>query len=126
MAESKGYIKNSDVIGSINISEDVIVVIAAAAAAEVEGVHSLYFASTREFTSILSKKGGMSRGVKLAIDGDDVSIDIFVITEMGHSVSDVGAEIQKSVTSAVESAVGVTVRAVNVHICGISLKKKSK
>ena len=123
MPDSKGYIKNADEKGSVNISEDVIAVIAAAAAVEVEGVHGLYLTHGKEFTGALSKKG-LSKGVKLLIDGEDVTIDLNIMAEMGYSVSDVGAEVQKSVMSAVEAAVGVSIKAVNIHICGISLKSK--
>ena len=122
MGEHKGYIRNTDEKGSINISEDVVAVVVAAAAVEVEGVHGLFFAHGRELTNMLSKKG-LSRGVKLHIDGDDVSVDVYVMVEMGYSVSEVGLEVQKGVISAVEAAVGVTISAVNVHICGVSLKK---
>ena len=125
MGESKGYIRSGDEKGSISISEDVVAVIAAAAAIEVEGVHGLFFAYGKEITDMNNKKG-LSRGVRLAIDEDDVKIDIYIMAEMGGSVSEVGAEVQRNVMSAVESAVGVTVKSVNVHICGISLRKKKR
>jgi uncharacterized alkaline shock family protein YloU len=122
MGEQKGYIKNSDEKGSINISEDVVAIIAAAAAAEVEGVQGLFFPHGRELTQMIGRRG-MSRGVRLNIDGDKVIIDVYVMVEMGHSVSEVGVEIQGAVASAVEAAVGITVSAVNIHICGVALKK---
>lgn len=122
MGENKGYIRNTDEKGSINISEDVVSVIAAAAVSEVEGVHGLFFSPGKELTNMLGRKG-MSRGIKLLIDGDDLEIDVYIVADMGYSVSEVGAEIQKAVMSAVEAAVGVAVNSVNVHICGVSLKK---
>ena len=122
MADNKGYIKSADEKGSINISEDVIAVIAAAAASEVEGVHGLFFTPGRELTNMLGRKS-LSRGIKMLIDGEKLVIDVYIMADMGYSVSDVGAEIQKAVMSAVEAAVGVTVSSVNVHICGVSLKK---
>ena len=122
MGENKGYIRSTDEKGSINISEDVVAVIAASTVVEVEGVHALFFAPGKDLSNMVGKKG-LSKGVKLLIDGDDVVIDVFILTEIGFSVSDVGAEVQKAVMSAVEAAVGVTVKAVNVSICGVSLKK---
>ena len=123
MAENKVYIVNSDEKGSINISEDVVAIIAAVAMAEVEGVHGPFVSHSKEITNMLGRKG-LSKGVKLSIDGDDVMIDISIIADVGFSVSEVGAEVQKAVISAVEGAAGLTVRAVNVNICGIALKKK--
>ena len=123
MAESKSYIINTDDKGSINISEDVVAVIAAVAAAEVEGVHGPFVTHNKEITNVLGRKG-LSKGVKLNISDDDVTIDVSIIAEVGFSVSDVGAAVQKSVMSAVQDTVGVKVSAVNVSICGIALKKK--
>ena len=125
MADSKGIIINADEKGSINISEDVVVIIAATAAAETEGVHGLFASHNKEITNMLVKKG-LSKGVKLYIEGDDITIDINVIAEMGFSVNEIGAKVQKAVISAVEDTMGVTVKAVNVSICGIALKKKER
>ena len=123
MGESKGYIRTADENGSINISEDVVAVIAASAAAEIEGVQGLFFSPGKELSNMVGKKG-LSKGVKLVVDGDNVTIDVYIIVGIGYSVSDVGTEVQKAVISAVEATVGVSVAAVNVHICGVSLKKK--
>ena len=125
MPDSKGYIRSEDEKGSVNISEDVIAVIAAAATMEVEGVNGLFIAHGKELSGTLSKKG-LARGVKLLIDENDVTIDLYIMSEMGCSVSEVGAEIQRRVMSAVEAAVGVSVKAVNVHVCGISLRSKKQ
>jgi len=122
MGESKAYIRNTDEKGSINISEDVIAVIAAAATMEVKGVHSMFASYSKELTNVLNKKA-MTRGVKLHIDGDDVTIEVHIIVLIGYSVNEVGEDIQRAVISTVEDAVGVKVSAVNVHICGVSLKK---
>ena len=122
MGENKGYIRNADEKGSINISEDVIAVIAAAAASEVEGVHGLFYTHGKELTNMLGRKS-ISKGVKMLIDGNKLTIDVYIMADMGYSVSEVGEEIQKAVISAVEAAVGVSVSSVNVHICGVALKK---
>ena len=122
MGDHKGYIRNADEKGSINISEDVVAIIAASAAAEVAGVHSLYYSHGKEITHMIGKKG-FARGIKLSIEGDVMTIDVHIVADMGFSVSDVGAAIQKAVISAVEDAVGAKVGAVNVHICGVALKK---
>ena len=124
MAESKGYIVNSDEKGSINISEDVVAVIAAVAAAEVEGVYGPFVSYSKDITNVLGRKG-LSKGVKLIINENDITIEINIIAEVGFSVSEVGCAVQKAVMSAVEDAAGVAVSAVNVNICGIALKKKS-
>jgi uncharacterized alkaline shock family protein YloU len=125
MSDNKGYIINTLEKGSINISEDVLTVIAAVAAADVEGVHGHSVVHAKDAGKMVGRKGH-PKGVKLAVDGDNITIDIDIIVEFGYSVSDVGAQVQKSVISAIEDAAGISVAAVNVNISGIALKKKEK
>ena len=123
MSESKHYIKTVDKSGSINISEDVVAAIVATAATEVKGVHGLYYSAGKELSQAISKRG-VSRSVKLVLNEDDVQVDVYVLLAKDGSASEVGADVQKAVMTAVEDSVGVKVSAVNVHICGVSLKSK--
>ena len=123
VAENKGYIKNTDEKGSINISEDVVAVIAVTAAAEVEGVYEPCIAPGKDTVNILGRRAS-PKGVKLSIDGDKITVEINIIAQFGFSVSEVGAAVQKAISLAVEGTTGVTVQAVNVNICGVALKRK--
>ena len=122
MAENKGYIRSSDDKGSINICQNVVAVIAASAAVDIDGVHGLYQSAGRELTTVSGKKG-ISKGVRINIDGDNITVDVYFIANLGYAVNEVGEAVQKAVKSAIEEAVGATVSAVNIHICGVSLKK---
>jgi len=122
MAESKGYIKSSDDKGSINICQSVVSVIAASAAVEIEGVYGLYQSAGRELTTVSGKRG-LSKGIRVTIDGDSVSVDVYFIAKLGYAVNEVGAAVQSAIKSAIEEAVGATVTAVNINICGVSIKK---
>jgi len=122
MPENSRYIVSSDEKGSVNICQSVVAVIAAAEAIDVDGVHALYQSHGKEMTSVSGKKG-LSRGIKTVIDGETISVDVNIITEIGHSVNEVGEAVQKAVKSAIEEAVGIDVKGVNVNICGVSLKR---
>ena len=122
MGEHKGYIRNADEKGSINISEDVVAIIAANAAGEVEGVHGFYYAQGKEITSMIAKRG-YPKGVKLTFNEDVIVLDVYIVVDMGYSVNEVGEKVQKAVISAVEDAVGAKVGEVNVHISGVALKR---
>ena len=122
MAENKGYISTSDERGSINICQSVVAVIAAAAAVDIDGVYGLYQSPGKELTTVSGKKG-ISRGVKINIEGDEITVDVYFIAEMGHPVNEIGVKVQKAVVSAIEEAIGITVGTVNVTISGVSLKK---
>jgi len=122
MPESKGYIKSSDEKGSINICQNVVAVIAAAAVVDNDGVYGLYQSPGRELTTVSGKKG-ISRGIRISIDEDNITVDVYFIANLGYPVNEVGAAVQKAVKTAIEEAVGAQVSAVNIHICGVSLKK---
>lgn len=116
MPEYKDYITRPDEKGSINISEEVIAVIAASAAAETEGVASL--SGGNEFSELLGRKN-ISRGVKITVEGERVKVDVWLTVLLGVSVSRVGQKVQEAVASAVESATGLGVAEVNVHVHGV-------
>ena len=123
MAEQKSYIRTTDENGSINISEDVIAAIVAAAATDVKGVYSLYYHASKEAVQKISRKE-ISKSIKLVIDDDDIVVDVYILLAKGFCANDVGMEVQKAVMSATLDSAGVKVREVNVHICGVVLKSK--
>gem|GEM_PF-308380 len=122
MAETKGYIRTSDDKGSVNIWQNVIATIVASAAVEVDGVYALYQSPGRELLDVRGKKG-ISKGAKITIEENNITVDVFVVVEMGFSVNEVAAVVQKAVSAAVEEAVGIKPKTINITISGVSLKK---
>lgn len=122
MGENKDYITYAEERGSINISEDVLAVIAAGAALEIEGVAGLYSTPSRDIAELLGKKN-LAKGVKMRVEDRTITADIYIMASFGSTVSEVGAAVQSAVMTAIESTTGMKVLAVNVHICGISFKK---
>jgi Uncharacterized protein conserved in bacteria len=124
MGEINKYITSTDENGGVSISQDVIAVIAGSAVLEVEGVASLHPVHSRDIAELVGKKGFV-RSVRAVIEGDSVSLDVYIITESGAKVGRVGASVQKAVIEAIENSVGIKPTFVNVHISGISLKKNA-
>jgi uncharacterized alkaline shock family protein YloU len=125
MGENREYITYPEEKGSINISEEVVAIIAGSAALEVEGVAGLYSTPGRDIAELLGKKS-LARGVKIHMEDRTISADIYIMAAMGSNVNEVGQAIQNVVATAIESTTGLCVAAVNVHICGISLRKTEK
>lgn len=121
MGENKDYITHPDEKGSINISEEVISVIAASAALETDGVAAL--SAGRDLSELLGKKN-MSKGVRITVEGETVKVDLWLTVKLGASVNAVGGKVQEAVSASVESMTGFKVAEVNVHIIGISLARK--
>jgi uncharacterized alkaline shock family protein YloU len=124
MSEIREYISATDESGSVNISEDVLSVIVAAAASETEGVHALYPSYGREISELLNKKA-LNRSVRVNIGDGTLTVDVYIVAELGASVNKVGLQVQTAVRTAIEGACAITPNAVNVHVCGVSLKKKA-
>lgn len=119
MAEYKQYITNIQENGNVMISENVIATIVAQGLSEVEGIGSL---GSKPGIGVadFSVKKHWGKSLKIAIAEDNsVSIDCTIMVKYGHSVVDVAAGVQQSVTNAVEATTGVKVTGVNVNICGI-------
>ena len=123
MGENKEYLSYPDEKGSINISDEVVAAIAANAALEVEGVAGMPASFGKDIADLLGLRS-LTRGVKLQADEDGITFDVCITVAYGASVSDVAKAVQTSVTSAVESATGFTVKTVNIHVCGIALENK--
>ncbi|MCL2227005.1 MAG: Asp23/Gls24 family envelope stress response protein [Oscillospiraceae bacterium] len=125
MGEHKGYIRNADAKGSVNISEDVVATIASNAASEVEGVTGFYYSQGKDITSMIGKRH-LPRGIKLTVTDGAVTLDVYIVVDIGFSVNEIGEKVQKAVIAAVVDATGAKVDEVNVHICGVSIKKAKK
>lgn len=119
MADNKQYVTQVQDNGTVMISEDVFATIVANAVAEVEGVVGL---TTKPGADIADKIGmkNWGKGMKIVIGEDNsVAVDCNVIVAYGQSVVTVAQSVQAAVTSAMESATGIVVKAVNVNVCGI-------
>ena len=112
MGENKEYMTHPEELGCIHISQDVLASIAAGASAEVEGISGLMN---------LAKKSG-ARGVRLTLDDDGAAVDLYVMIRYGYAIPEVAEKIQTAVSNAIESMTGFPVKAVNVHVGGVSFQ----
>ncbi|MBR3078060.1 MAG: Asp23/Gls24 family envelope stress response protein [Oscillospiraceae bacterium] len=108
MADNKEYMTKELEYGSVNINEDVIHTIAAAAVKDVEGVVSLK---------------NDKKGLQITLGEDSVELECGLVVLYGHSVVEIAKNVQNAVTNAVESMTGLKVRSVDVNVVGISMGK---
>ncbi len=64
------------------------------------------------------------RGVEVHMHGNEIVIDLYVVLEYGVRFSEVAQNIMSNVKYTVERALGVPIRAVNVHIQGVRMSSK--
>lgn len=104
----------------IEISNDVIAVIAGVAVSEVQGVASMSGGFAGGITEVLSGKKNLAKGIKVDKTENSAKIDVNIIVEYGSRIPDVAYEIQNRVKKSVESMTGFKVEEVNVHIQGVN------
>ena len=103
----------------IQISEDVVAVIAGVAVSEVSGVAGMAGGFAGGITEVFSGKKNLAKGIKVDVTEKETKIDVNIIVEYGSRIPDVAFEIQKRVKPAVESMTGLKVTEVNVHVQGV-------
>ena len=105
---------------NIKIADDVIAVIAGAAASEVPGVSSMAGGFAGGISEVFSGKKNFAKGIKVEAGEKETKIDVNIIVEYGVRIPDVAFEIQNKVKKAVEGMTGLKVVEVNVHIQGVN------
>ena len=104
----------------IEISNDVIAVIAGVAVSEVQGVASMSGSFAGGITEVLSGKKNLAKGIKVEKTENTAKIDVNIIVEYGSRIPDVAFEIQNRVKKSVEGMTGFKVEEVNVHVQGVN------
>ena len=108
-------IKND--IGTIYITEDVLLKVVGYAALECYGIVAM--SSKRAKDGIVEWLGNLSKGVQIRSVGDMLDVDLFIIVEYGISIAEVCKTIVDTVRYKLESMTGVKVRKVNISVEGI-------
>ena len=130
MGEENKNVENGEVVEldeeiktdneGIQISSDVVAVIAGVAVSEVRGVSGMSGGFAGGITEVLSGKKNLAKGIKVDINEDIAKIDVNIIVEYGSRIPDVAFEIQNRVKKSVENMTGLKVEEVNVHVQGVN------
>ena len=107
-------------IGTVKIADDVIALISAFAAMEVEGVSGMAGDISMESVS----KGGMKRlgkTVKVDVTKEGVEVDLAIDLVYGYSIPETCSKVQSRVKTAIENMTGLEVQDVNVRVAGITM-----
>ena len=114
------YALESGEAGEVRIADEVVAIIAGLAATEVEGVASMAGNITNELVGKLGMKT-LSKGVKLTVVDNTVSVVLSLNLEFGFSVPEVSRRVQENVKAAIENMTGLEVLEVNIQIEGVNI-----
>lgn len=109
-------------IGQVQISDDVVAIIAGLAATECEGVEAMAGNITNELVAKLGMKN-LSKGVKVQVTDDGVYVNLALVLKFGYSIPKVSSTVQDKVKSAIENMTGLDVIEVNIRIASVSLEQ---
>ena len=107
-------------VGSIQIADDVVAMIASLAATEIDGVSSMVGNITNELMGKVGMKK-LTKGVKVDILGNVVRIDLAIVLEYGFNILETSQKVQNKVKTAVENMTGLSVSDVNIRIANVKI-----
>ena len=114
-------IQNDFNFGDVQIADEVVAIIAALAATEVEGVASMAGNITNELVSKLGMKN-LSKGVKVDVLEGVVTVSLGLNLKYNYSIIDISEKVQKKVKSSIENMTGLEVADVNIKIAGVEME----
>ena len=109
-------------IGTVQIADEVVAIIAGLAATEVEGVASMNGNITNELVGKLGMKS-LSKGVKVDVLDNVVCVDLNLNLEYGYNIPEICQTVQEKVKTAIENMTGLQVSDVNISIASVDLEK---
>ncbi|HOG00365.1 MAG TPA: Asp23/Gls24 family envelope stress response protein [Clostridia bacterium] len=112
--------------GRITFAPDVIATIANLAAAEIDGVDGMSGNVAENISGMLNSKKNLTKGVRVEVSEDVVSVELAVIVKYGYKIHEVCHNIQRSIKNAIETMTGLRVLQVNVSVQSISFEKGSQ
>lgn len=116
-------IQNDANKGEIKIADEVVAIIAALAATEVEGVASMAGNITNELIGKLGMKN-LSKGVKVDVLEGIVTVSLALNLKYNYSIVEVSAKVQEKVKNAIENMTGLEVADVNIKVAGVEMENQ--
>ena len=116
-------IQNDASKGEIKIADEVVAIIAALAATEVEGVASMAGNITNELIGKLGMKN-LSKGVKVDVLEGIVTVSLALNLKYNYSIVEVSARVQEKVKNAIENMTGLEVADVNIKGAAVEMESQ--
>jgi len=107
-------------LGKVIIAPGVLVTIARLTALSTPGVARMSPGWTHSMGRLLRRRGP-GQGVKIEVEDDTVSADLYIVVEQDVNVLKLSQEIQAEVSRAIHDMVGMDVKEVNIHIQDVEI-----
>jgi uncharacterized alkaline shock family protein YloU len=106
--------------GRIEISNDVIAMIAGGAAVDCYGIVGMASKNQiRDGISEILRRENFSKGVIVREENGEVHIDMYIIVSYGTKISEVAHNVQTKVKYTLDQTLGLSVQSVNIYVQGV-------
>lgn len=118
-------LKNEENLGTVKISDEVVSVIAAIAAVEIDGVQEIQNVPGvgNNITQILKGKKTSGKSVVVTLGEGSAIIEVNLAVEYGIKIPEVVTAVQENVKKTVEAMTGLKVESVNMNVQNIYMPK---
>ncbi|MEG0295378.1 MAG: Asp23/Gls24 family envelope stress response protein [Clostridium sp.] len=118
-------LKNEENLGTVKISDEVVSVIAAIAAVEIDGVQEIQNVPGvgNNITQILKGKKTSGKSVVVTLGEGSAIIEVNLAVEYGIKIPEVVMAVQENVKKTVEAMTGLKVESVNMNVQNIYMPK---
>jgi uncharacterized alkaline shock family protein YloU len=99
----------------VTIAPEVLVTIVRLATQDIPGIHAMSTDWARDVNRFLGNTR-VGDGVQTHVQGERVSVDLYVVVEPDVHMLELGRLVQAEVTRSIEELLGMEVQEVNVHI----------
>ena len=124
MADARNtYILREEELGTVRIADDLIPLIAAYAATEVDGVASLGGNIPTETVRKVSGRS-LAQGVKTEVKDGEVRFDLALNVDYDRNIMDITREVQERVKSSVENMTGMKVEEIKIRVAAVDLQNR--
>ena len=107
-------------LGKVIIAPGVLVTIARLTALSVSGVVRMSSGWTDSMGRLLRRRGP-GDGVRIEVEDNTVSVDLYIVVEQDVDMLKLSQEIQTEVSRAIHDMVGMEVKEVNIHIQDVEI-----
>ena len=115
--------KENNGLGKVEISPEVIEVIAGIAASEVEGVSQMRGNFATGVVERLGKKNH-GKGVRVELSEEGIKVDVYCLMKFGVSIPVVAQKIQDNIRQALLNMTALDAQEVNIHVVGIQFENQ--
>ena len=110
-------------LGTILIEEEVVARIAGLAAMECYGIVGMASKNVKDGLVQLLLGESVTKGIKVYIDEEKVSLDFHIIVEYGTKISAIADNLISTVRYEVEEFIGLQVEQINIFVEGVRVER---